>query len=98
MADFRSIKDLPVKKFYQVLNFEIVDTAKGRAVRCQLREKNSQDGFFYVHLPRRFVEIVEENFDRYQAITKSDKPFYFPFLGFKGKGFKVLFTRNPKKM
>jgi len=97
MSEFRSIKDLPLKKMHKVLKFEIVETVNGRTVRLQLEDSSVDEGFFYVHLHRRFLPSVEANFSRYLSITKSKKPFFFVFLGLKGRTFKVLFTRNPDK-
>ncbi len=97
LSEFRSIKDLPVKKLFKVIGFEIVETTNGRCVRCRLEDDSVDEGYFFIHLPRRFLEEISRNFKRYTEITNSHKPFYFCFLGFKGRGFQVLFTRNPKK-
>lgn len=98
MSEFRSIKDLPVKKMHKILKFEIVETVNGRTVRLQLEDDHVDEGFFFVHLPRRFLASVESNFAKYSNITKSNRPFFFAFMGQKGRTFQVLFTRNPEKV
>jgi len=55
LSDVRSIKDLPVKKFYKVVSFEIVETANGRCVRCRL-EDDIEDVTFFIHLPKGFLK------------------------------------------
>lgn len=97
VSEFKSIKDLPMKHFFKILKFEIVETVNGRTVRLQLEDESSEEGFFYVHLPRRFLPSIETNFTKYSTITRSKKPFYFAYLGQKGRTFKVLFSRNPTK-
>ncbi len=90
-------KDLPEKTFYKVLQFEVVETVNGRTVRIQLEDDDLEERFFNVHLPNFFLPSVEKNFKKYKPITQSEKPFYFAFLGHKGRAFKVVFTRKPEK-
>lgn len=98
ISEFKSIKDLPEKKMFKVTKFEIVETVNGRTVRLQLEDVAMEEGFFYVHLPKRFLSSVEANFAKYRAITFSKKPFYFAYLGQNGRTFKVIFSRNPEKV
>jgi len=64
MSEYKSIKDLPEKTFYKVLQFEVVETVNGRTVRIQLEDSELEEGFFYVHLPKRFLASVEANFKK----------------------------------
>lgn len=88
---------MPVHKYFKVLKFEMVETSNGHTIRCQLEDEKAEEGFFYIHLPKRFFDLISNNFEKYEQITKSKKPFYFAFLGFKGRGFQVNFSRNPTK-
>jgi len=82
---------------FKVLKFEVVETVNGKTVRLQLEDEAVEEGFFFVHLPRRFLPSVEANFTKYANICKSSKPFHFAFMGQKGRTFKVMFTRSPEK-
>ncbi|XP_034246195.1 uncharacterized protein LOC117648094 [Thrips palmi] len=76
-SEFKSIKDLPIKKMHRVLKIEILETVNGRTVRLQLEDKSIEEGYCFVHLPRRFLPSVESNYSKYAQITKSKKPFFF---------------------
>lgn len=94
LIDYRSIKDLEEKRYYKCINFEVVNTQNGKTVRVEL-EDNQQESFF-VHLPRRFLKVIEESLEHYRNVCKTDKPFYMAYLGLKGRGFQIHFTRNLK--
>lgn len=96
LGDFRSIKDLPVHRYFRIMSFEAVQTVNGQAIRVKLFDKTT-DEIFFTHLPKRLYDSIAQDLENLNEICESDKPFYFAFLGYKGRGFKIKFTRNPSK-
>ncbi|KAK3918367.1 Jacalin-related lectin 18 [Frankliniella fusca] len=60
---------------FKVLKFEVVETVNGKTVRLQLEDQAVEEGFFFVHLPRRFLPSVEANFTKYANICVLIFPF-----------------------
>jgi len=93
VSEFKSIKSLAEKQKYKVLKFEIVETVNGKTVRIQLEDEDMDSGFFYVHLPKRFLPAVEANLTKYRAITSSKNHFILHTLG-KRVGLSRLYSHE----
>ncbi|KAK3923346.1 ATP-dependent DNA helicase [Frankliniella fusca] len=62
LGDFRSIKDLPVHRYFRVMLFETVNTVNGPAIRVKLFDKTT-DEIFFTHLPKRLYDAIAQDIE-----------------------------------
>lgn len=70
---------------------ESVTTSRGDSIRLKLVDSDSDDGYCFIHLPKRIVEHVTPVLSKLVKLVKSKKGLYFQFKGMKGLAFKFRF-------
>lgn len=96
VPQFRSINELVLLRFYKVLEIEIVTTKNGDTIRLKIVDDESEDGFCYIHLPKRILGDIGPLVPKFAKISKTKKGLFFQFKGMKGLAFKFRFsTKGP---